>query len=81
MDIYLFIRTLFSYNIVVSRACAANHKNRKIKRGEFITPPRPTGRRSNYSRIFASEWLPFPTANVANTAVSKVVASLILENH
>ena len=24
--IYLFIRTLFSYNIVVSRACAATHK-------------------------------------------------------
>ena len=23
-------------------------ENRKIERGEFITPPRPTGRRSNY---------------------------------
>ena len=26
-------------------------KNRKIERGEFITPPRPTGRRSNYATL------------------------------
>ena len=30
--IYLLIRTLFSYNIVVSCACAATHKNRKLRK-------------------------------------------------
>ena len=35
---HLFIRTLLSYNIVVSRACAATHKNRnKHSPGCFLT--------------------------------------------
>ena len=30
-------------------------ENRKIERGEFITPPRPTGRRSNYLVVFYNQ--------------------------
>ena len=41
-------------------------KKKKQKRGEFITPPRPTGRRSNKLSWFVSE---LPEKNISNLVV------------
>ena len=37
--------------LAVAQLVTPKKKNRKIERGEFITPPRPTGRRSNNVRF------------------------------
>ena len=42
---------------VTHERCADfRHGKKPQKRGEFITPPRPTGRRSNYHRVLSPCW-------------------------
>ena len=52
---------------VTHERCANFQQGKKQKRGEFITPPRPTRRRSNYGRCNSdrNDNLSFETAGIA----------------